>query len=341
MNLFSTPTPVASAPVFRPLGLADLGGRAGPPDWLWDGYLAAGAVTLFTSLWKSGKTTLVSVLFAKMAAGDSLAGRAVRAGRAVVLSEEDPSHWAGRHARLGFGNNVGLLCRPFLGRPSFDQWQAMIDQLVALRAADGLDLVVIDPLASFLPARNENSAKAVLDALLPLQRLTSAGVGVLVLHHPSKADRAAGQAARGSGALAGYVDVLIEMTYVGHAADDDRRRRLTAFSRFPATPQRLVIELNPEGTDYDVVDDVDSEGMPAGHGVLLDILGAAGTGLTRAQILARWPADRPAPGDVGLWRWLERAVRDRVLTRTGTGVRADPFRYGVAGPRDRWANEAE
>jgi hypothetical protein len=27
--------------------------------WLWEGYLAPGALTLLTSLWKSGKTTLV------------------------------------------------------------------------------------------------------------------------------------------------------------------------------------------------------------------------------------------------------------------------------------------
>jgi hypothetical protein len=27
-------------------------------DWLWDGYLARGSVTLLTSQWKTGKTTL-------------------------------------------------------------------------------------------------------------------------------------------------------------------------------------------------------------------------------------------------------------------------------------------
>src|SRR5262245_48030408 len=33
-------------------------------DWLWQGYLLPGAVTLLTSLWKSGKTTLLAVLLA-------------------------------------------------------------------------------------------------------------------------------------------------------------------------------------------------------------------------------------------------------------------------------------
>jgi hypothetical protein len=35
-----------------------------PVPWLWQGYLIPGAVTLLTSQWKSGKTTLVSVLLA-------------------------------------------------------------------------------------------------------------------------------------------------------------------------------------------------------------------------------------------------------------------------------------
>src|SRR5688500_8547493 len=46
-------------------------------DWLWPGYLARGAVTLLTSQWKTGKTTLVSVLIAKMAQGGELAGQTV------------------------------------------------------------------------------------------------------------------------------------------------------------------------------------------------------------------------------------------------------------------------
>lgn len=39
----------------------------------------------------------------------------------------------------------------------------------------------------------------MLDTLLPLQRLTSQGMSVLVLHHPRKGDVIAAQAARGMG----------------------------------------------------------------------------------------------------------------------------------------------
>ena len=160
---------------------------------------------------------------------------------------------------------------------------------------------------------------------MPLQRLTAAGSAVLVLHHPSKGDPAAGQAARGSGALAGYVDVLVEMKWVGRPMDDDRRRRLTAFSRFSTTPARLVIELSADGTDYAACGDVPDEDV--GLVVLTRLLTNAPGGLTRQQVRERWPAEYAAPAEVTLWRWLERAARCRDLTRTGTGRRSDPFRF--------------
>jgi hypothetical protein len=46
--------------------------RFTPPAWLWHGYLGPGKVTLLTNLWKSGKTTLVSLLLARMQQGGAL-----------------------------------------------------------------------------------------------------------------------------------------------------------------------------------------------------------------------------------------------------------------------------
>src|SRR5439155_17136708 len=118
-------------------------------DWLWHGYLAGGQVTLLTSQWKYGKTTLLSVLLARLAGGGTLAGRAVRAGSAVVLSEENKSLWAGRTQRLGIGSQARVLCRPVRGaRPNPVQWQGLLDHLATRRRAEGLDRAVEAPLGS-------------------------------------------------------------------------------------------------------------------------------------------------------------------------------------------------
>src|SRR5262249_33766647 len=160
-------------------------------------------------------------------------------GRAVVVSEEGPEHWQRRHRQLDLGDHVGWFCRPFRGRPSLAEWSAFVDGLAEMHARLDVSLVVIDPLAAFLPG-NENVAGAMLAAVLPLRRLTARGLSVLVLHHPRKGEPPLGQAARGSGALSGSADILIEMRVQGDAPDDERRRWLWASSRYPETPRRLV-----------------------------------------------------------------------------------------------------
>lgn len=310
-----------------------------PPgtDWLWDGYIAAGSVTLLTSRWKTGKTTLLSVLLAKMESGGMLGGRAVRAGHVAVVSEEGEGHWTARDARLLLGPHVHLACRPFRGRPTPDGWAALVGELADRRAAGRLDLAVIDPLASFLPGGSENNAGSILDFLQPMQQLTAAGAGVLVLHHPTKGVPTPGQMARGSGALMGAADVLMEMDVLPHAADDDRRRRLWGFSRHPETPRQLVIELNAEGTDYTALGDFTAPERQEGWPVLLGVLEDARKKLTRKEILEGWPEDHPKPGDVTLWRWLEEAVAAGRVLRSGTGRRPDPFVYWLLGMEEKWA----
>jgi RecA-family ATPase len=208
----------------------------GDGTWLWHGFLASGHVALLTSQWKSGKTTLVSVFLARRTAGGELAGRAVTAGKTAVVSEESLRQWNLRRRKLGFGNDVAFFCRPFRGRPSSDQWLGLLDRLAELAAEHGVDLAVIDPLASFLPGSGENHAGTMLAGLLPLQRLTGLGMSVLLLHHPRKGEPPAGQMARGSGALAGFVDILVEMDWYTLGDDADRRRRVRAYSRFEETP---------------------------------------------------------------------------------------------------------
>ena len=137
-------------------------------NWLWPGYLASGNVTLLTSQWKTGKTTLVSVLLARLKTGGTFAGLPLRPCKAAVVTEEDPSLWLHRSETLDFSANVCWFCRPFRGLPTPEGWQSLLDSLIDLHRQHGTELVVIDPLASFLPGRNENSASVMLQTLLPL-----------------------------------------------------------------------------------------------------------------------------------------------------------------------------
>jgi hypothetical protein len=307
--------------------------------WLWQGYLAPGNVTLLTSQWKSGKTTLLAVLLARLKAGGLLGGLPLRPGKAAVVSEESAAHWACRGHKLDLGGHVWWLCRPFNGKPRPPEWLALVDYLAALAAQRGLDLVAIDPLASFLPGQSENNAGALLEALLPLQRLTALGLSVLVLHHPRKGESAAGQAARGSGALAGYVDILVEMGWYGHPAEDDRRRRLLAYSRHEETPRRLVIELTADGGDYRSHGDFAADEFDQGWEVLRGVLEDAHQKLTRREVRESWPQDYAAPDEATLWRWLDRAVAEGRVQRDGSGRRNEPYRYWLTGQEEKWKRD--
>lgn len=295
--------------------------------WLWHGYLGRGMITAFTSQGKSGKTTLASVLLARLAQGGQLAGLPLAAGRAVVITEESRKVWDQRCRRLAIGPAVRFLIRPFRGiRPSQAQWLAFVAGLSRLHEQERFDLLLIDPLAGFLPGNAENHAPAMLDFLLPLQQLAEAGPAIWLLHHPAKRRGADGQAGRGTSALAGFADILIEMRCVKRLRSLDRRRRLHAYARTDATPRQLVIELNAAGTDYTVPAAPDAATVRSWPEVEA-ILGRAVTKLTHREIVVNWPDDRPQPKRSTLYQWLRRATDDGRLCCAGAGDNTDPYRY--------------
>jgi hypothetical protein len=329
----------SASPRFQEEWRHDLASAPLSVEWLWSGYLAAGHTTLLTSPWKAGKTTLTSLLLQRLLNGGELAGQAVRPGKAVVVSEESRLQWRRRVEHLDLGPHICWLCRPFRGRPTPEGWQALIDYVDDLRQRHGLALLVIDPWAAFLPGLVENDAGLMLSVLQPLQQLTTAGLAVLLLHHPRKKGGADGQWARGSGALSGFVDVVIEMRYFSAASADDRRRVMLAYSRFEETPRRRVIELNAAGTEYQSLGDLEEEAFGRAWEVLQAVLQGAQKKLTRPEIIATWPATEPAPIDMTLYRWLERAIGQGRVERDGRGRKCDPYRYWLPERVAEWQKQ--
>ncbi len=307
-----------------------------PVDWLWQGFVARGNLTLLTSQWKAGKTTLLSLLLSRRKEGGPLAGLAVKPGKSVVVSEEPLALWADRARLHDFGGQVCFICQPFRTIPERVEWQTLLDRILALHEQHGIDLAVFDPLAPFL--RCENHAQSVLETLLPLRALTAAGMAALLLHHPGKGEKPLGQAARGSGALLGYVDVSIEMRHPG-GDPLTRQRRFLALSRHAETSRRLLLELNAEGSDYLPVPDALEEDFQACWELLRLVLDDAPQKLTRQDIVAEWPPDFAKPHSTTLWRWLDGAVERGLIVCEGAGRKADPFRYWLPEREAVWKQD--
>jgi hypothetical protein len=306
--------------------LAQAAGAA--KTWLWEGYVAAGMVSLLTSQWKSGKSTLISLLAARMDQGGELAGLPISKGRVAIISEEGPGIWDERASALDLGKHISYFCQPYKNKPTMEEWLELVNGMIELRESEGLDLVVIDTLATFLPGSNENTAGVIMNCLMPLKSLTSRGIGVLLVHHPRKGVYKPGQASRGSGALPGYVDILMEMGWAGSPDDAaDRRRWLRGFSRHQQTRRHVIVELSADGKDYLLRGTVEEERTAHCWEVVRWVLQGVNDRVTQREILENWVEDyiRPDPGT--LVRTMKNAVADGRVRVQGTGFKNDPFRY--------------
>lgn len=298
-----------------------------PVNWLWHGYLRPGAVTLLTSQWKTGKTTLIVGLLRALGPGTPFLDRPTCPAKAWVLAEEDEDQWYDRDAAHLIGEHVEILPDPFAARPTHAEWSDLIDDATDARAAGELDLFVIDPLAHFLPGHCESNGPALLDALRPLRRLTAAGAAVLLLHHPRKKPSEEGESARGSGALPGFADVVMELSRYGRLNTDGHRRRLFARSRRPETPERLAYELDATTGEFRTVIDPRDRQFAENWATVEQVLRDHGEPMTCAEIAAGWPDGGDPPSGVTLYSWLHAAHARKLLVRTGRGTSNDPYRF--------------
>jgi hypothetical protein len=184
--------------------------------------------------------------------------------------------------------------------------------------------------------RTENDAAEMLNAVAPLQNLTSRGVSVLLSHHPKKGPILPGQAARGSGALSGYADVILEMHPVSRRNPKDRRRRLQAYSRYPTTPPTWVIEWTADGADYLGLGSSAEPDFARGWVVLKELLENATGPLKRRDIFRNWPDTAAIPAKQTLWKWLDQLVKEGRVLRNGLGTSQEPYKYHLPGTIEKW-----
>ena len=122
----------------------------------------------------------------------------------------------------------------------------MVPGAQAYAPADRIDVIVVDTFDKWAGLRgdDENKSGPVLQALEPLMQASGDGLAVLVVSHQRKAAGDHGEAVRGSNALTGTVDVIVEVERV---ADVAHARAVYGTSRFAGTPEELAVELTDDG----------------------------------------------------------------------------------------------
>ena len=306
------------------------------PVWVWKGYLARAAVTLFVGKPKVGKSTAVMALCEAIVSEDvsEFLGLPVPTAPVVYVAEEGA---ATLHHKLPDTDRLHVLSRE--GAHPKPTWSALVVAATECAVKTGAALVVIDTFAYWadLGSEREQDAGAVGAAMAALTAAARKNVAVLLVHHQRKSGGSDGDSVRGSSAIAGAVDVILELERLDAGKDGKApptHRQLVGLGRWPQAAPLLVIDYQPATHSWRVVGQAEDRHGAAEVGLaerLFNLMPDAPPGVTNKDIeavLGGGGDQKKAWGTV---------LRDHIaagrVVRDGRGVAGDPFRHRKPPPQ--------
>jgi KaiC/GvpD/RAD55 family RecA-like ATPase len=249
-------------------------------EWLVDGMVPRGGVTLLAGESGTGKTWLGLLLARGVASGSTYLGRNCQRADVLYLDRENPESLIFERAQM-LGLNT-----PSPNLKLWGGWAAepppLIGDIRLLQlAAERRPLVVIDSLIRF-HEQDENSATAMATVMNQLRALAYAGATVLVLHHKPKGETSQ---YRGSSDIRAAVDVA----FGARLEPDAGLLKLTCFKNRLAPEFALLLRPELESSRDFVVASApqtqhDRDASDANR--LFDLI-LASPGLSQSQLLAQ------------------------------------------------------
>jgi KaiC/GvpD/RAD55 family RecA-like ATPase len=299
---------------------SDLATLPPEPEWLWEGLLARGALTMLAGHPFVGKTMLVGGLLKALEAGSEFLGRETTMATAVLLTEEHEVTLRPRVEQLRLQELRSEIVSRGGGVFRVD-WPTLIDQATEHALEAGHSLLVIDTFTGLagLQAEEENDAGAITERLQPLQVAAGNDLAVLILHHLNKSGQP-----RGSSAFRGVTDTSIRM----QREKEKKEFRLQIESRF-SSPHSLKGKLVriPDGLSYvgigkDAVRGAGSSTRGTDERLLEALRNAFPDGLTYDEVgeipgLSAHQAKKRFPD----WH------REGKIDRGESGAKGDPYRW--------------
>ena len=206
----------------------------GETDWLVDGMLPCGGLSIMAARPKVGKSTLSRCLAVAIAQGRHWLNRETKQGRVVYAAlEEIPSAVQAHFRMIGLQESDPL--RIHVGPPPPNGMELLNRAVTAWRP----DLVVVDPLMHLIRASvNLNDYPSVIRGLRPfLNMARSSGAHVLLVHHSGKAPNDQGREILGSTGILAIVDCALLLD------ETDRGRNLYTRGRYGENVEPTELRL--------------------------------------------------------------------------------------------------
>ena len=277
-------------------------------EWIWEGILPAGGLSLVAAKPKVGKTTLALQAAVAVSRGDVFLGRKTRQATVVYLALEEHRDEVQKNL-----SKLGVTDEPLYIHFGPAPAKAM-EEVEALIKEKGAKFLVIDILQKFCRVRDLNDYAQVTRTLEPLMAIArKIDCHIQMTHHAGKKERDDGDDIIGSTGLLGGVDTSI------HIKKRNRESRVFfTIQRYGSDVPQTVIALKDgllvmEGSREEVEIE---ETIPM-------ILEALENGLLTEKEVGELVERNRTLVSKSLRHGVERGV----IKRTGSGKKGDPFRY--------------
>jgi hypothetical protein len=222
---------------FRLRGLKEMYQDKTEIDWVVQGLLMVGGLSIISADPKAGKSTVARQLVRDVLRGDKFFGRDCRKGSVFYFGMEEHTQVLNKSFnRLGITEDEPLMCHvgDVLSDNAFDDFRELLIELKPV-------LVVVDTLMDLIQVENENNYGEMKTKLRKLRQVArDSGTHILVVHHSNKSGgehdkRRGNQRILGSQAISGGMDgiIVIEIsnnsrmiTTSGREVDQWNRRAL-------------------------------------------------------------------------------------------------------------------
>jgi len=301
------------------------------PDWLVRGILAVQSITEIDGKIKAaGKTTFLLAMVRALLDGQPFLGQPTRRCTVIYITEQQRQPFMDALRRAGLADRdesqLAILFREQLGG---QKWPGIVRAIQAKASAEGRSLIVVDTIGKLAGIVEENDAGTWSAAMAPLQDLAASNVAVAIGRHDRKSGGEVGESGRGSSQASGDVDIILALRRP-EGNQPSNRRVIESLSRYPDTPEKVVVELTADG--YNLLGDSEAVATSDARLVLLSALGSEfrqhDSGASQADLVELGAACLPKVRRWAILEALEALVAEGRVKVTGKAhSRTNPLRY--------------